>query len=156
MIVDSEDEMLIISPINYFFRITQIFKPFFHYIFKTLLLSFIFFHLFFFWGRTWEVVEGEWGMILFLVDLWFLLILSQPCMFVWLSFLFISVKHANDSGSPNAAVTKGELNASVFSLWTETPPAEVKWELLKKHTRKASRLWWDGFEQCREHSWLIL
>lgn len=33
---------------------------------------------------------------------------------VWLSLLFISVKHANDSGSPNAAVTKGELNASVI------------------------------------------
>lgn len=55
-------------------------------------------------------------MVLFWLDLWFLLILSQPCMFVWLSFLFISVKHANDSGSPNAAVSKGELNASVFSL----------------------------------------
>lgn len=59
--------------------------------------------------------EGEGHGFVF-IDLWFLLILSQPCMFVWLSFLFISVKHANDSGSPNAAVTKGELNTSVFSL----------------------------------------
>lgn len=104
---------MIISPLKYFCRILHIFKGFlcFQEFIVHLLIYIIFFLFvcFSFYGRY--LLGGTLFCFSCFIASFHSISTMHVC--IWLSLLFISVKHANDSGSPNAAVTKGELNASV-------------------------------------------